>query len=165
MENPLSIANFFIEKSMKEGCLLTNMQAVKLTYIAHGWYLGLAGQPLLNEVPQAWMYGPVVRSVYEEFKSYGRNQITQLAWQNLPSGQTSNYPLSDQSLVPFLEQIWKQYGEFTGPQLSELTHKPGTPWDEVWHRRGGKDNLEVPIPNPLIEQHYKLLAERNLQSA
>lgn len=161
MENPIAVANFFIEKSMQEGSLLTNMQAVKLTYIAHGWYLGLAGQPLLNEVAQAWKYGPVVPSVYEAFKSYGRNPITQLAWQPLPNGSTSNFPLSDKGLEPFLEKIWQVYGGYSGSELSDMTHQSGTPWDEVWNRQGGKDNREVPIPNPLIEEHYKQLAARN----
>lgn len=165
MENPLSIANFFLGKSMDGTAELTNMQAVKLTYIAHGWYLGMTGEPLLNEMPQAWKYGPVVQSVYEQFKQYGRNPITQLAWKTLPTGQTSNYPLSDESLIPFLEKIWSVYGSFTGSQLSDMTHQPGTPWYEVWYNRGGKDNLEVPIPNYLIEQHYKALLARNTPQA
>lgn len=161
MENPLSIANFFIEKSMEGTAELTNMQAVKLTYIAHGWYLGMTGEPLINETTQAWKYGPVVQSVYEQFKRYGRQPITQLAYAVLPSGVTKNYPLSDADLVPFLEKIWQVYGGFTGSQLSDMTHQPGTPWYEVWHHRGGKDSLDVPIPNHLIEQHYKYLVERN----
>lgn len=164
MENPIAVANFFIEKSMHGRSLLTNMQAVKLTYIAHGWYLGITGEPLLNEVPQAWKYGPVVPSVYEAFKSFGRNPITQLASTTLGNGSTVNYSIHDQSVVPLLDRIWEVYGGFSGSELSDMTHQPGTPWDEVWNRRGGKDNREVPIPNPLIEEHYKELVTRNTAS-
>jgi len=161
MENPLSVANFFIEKSMAVNKLLTNMQVVKLTYIAHGWYLGFTGQPLINELAQAWMYGPVVPSVYEQFKTCGRNPITKVASQTLPSGETSNYPLSDKGLIPFLDKIWEAYGKYSGSALSDMTHQPGTPWDEVWNKQGGKDGWEVPIPNPLIQSHYNQLVTRN----
>jgi len=164
MENPISIANFFIEKAVSSGKPLTNMQAVKLTYIAHGWYLGLAGEPLIDELAQAWRYGPVIPSVYEEFKSYGRNPITKPASQVLNSDPASNR-LSNDELTPFLDKIWEAYGKYSGSALSDMTHRPGTPWDEVYNRQGGKENRDVYIPNDLIQRHYKLLAERNLQPA
>jgi uncharacterized phage-associated protein len=165
MENPISIANFFIEKAISSGKPLTNMQAVKLTYIAHGWYLGLTGQPLLDELAQAWKFGPVVPSVYEKFKLCGRNPITAPASQALNSDTVNSYSLSNDELVPFLDKIWETYGKYSGSALSDMTHRPGTPWDEVYNRQGGKENRDVYIPNDLIERHYKLLVERNLQPA
>lgn len=161
MENPISVANFFIKKSLEAGQLLTPMKVVKLVYIAHGWHLGLTGKPLLNEVAQAWKYGPVVPSVYNEFKSYQSKPITQVAWSLAPSGELNDYPLSDEALVPFLERIWDVYKGYTGTDLSALTHQENTPWYETWNLGGGKDNLGAPIPNPLIERHYKQLVTAN----
>ena len=42
-----AIANYFLEKAKAEGNSLTPMQVQKLVYFAHGWYLGLFGEPLL----------------------------------------------------------------------------------------------------------------------
>lgn len=166
MENPISIANYFIKKSLSETELLTPMKVVKLVYIAHGWYLGLTGKPLLNEVAQAWKYGPVVPSVYEKFKTYKDRPITGVAMEVTFSGEVTatDYPLSDENLAPFLDKIWDVYKRYSGTDLSALTHKPGTPWYHTWHDSGGKDNLGVPIPNPLIQTHYKQLAATNTQA-
>jgi len=53
------------------------MQLIKLVYIAHGWTLGLYNQPLIGKQVEAWTYGPVIPSVYHDFKHYGRDPITQ----------------------------------------------------------------------------------------
>jgi len=50
------VANYFIKKSLQEKRPITPMKLQKLIYFAHGWNLGLAGKPLINElisVPKA----------------------------------------------------------------------------------------------------------------
>lgn len=165
MESPLAVANYFILKSLESGQLLTPMKLVKLVYIAHGWYLGLTGDPLISEGAQAWKYGPVIPTVYEQFKSYGGNSITQLANTITPSGQISNYPLSEPKIREFLDRIWEVYHKFTAVELSDLTHQENTPWFHVWHKEGGSEKFGAVIPNENIEWHYKQLADTNLQQA
>ena len=153
MKAPLEIANFFIEKSLSTGRELTPMKLVKLVYISHGWHLGLTEKPLIAEAAQAWKYGPVIISVYHDFKKYGGRQITSLE-PSLPSSRY--YPIvTDTELVRFLNRIWDVYSKFSGGQLSTLTHKEGTPWDIVWNEKGGKKLENTVIPNELIRQHYK----------
>ena len=74
-----AIANYFLEKAKAEGNSLTPMQVQKLVYFAHGWYLGLFGEPLIKESVQAWSYGPVIPSLYQEFKRFGNQGIDELA--------------------------------------------------------------------------------------
>jgi uncharacterized phage-associated protein len=62
--DPKAIANYFIARAAADGKRLTPLQLIKLVYIAHGWYLGLTGEPLINEPPEAWQYGPVIPSLY-----------------------------------------------------------------------------------------------------
>lgn len=151
MEQPLAVANYFIEKALSDGTELTPMKLVKLTYIAHGWYLALSdGKPLISDSVQAWKYGPVVPEVYHRFKRYGSGPITSVE-QRL--GATPS--VSDPKITKFLDRIWNVYGKYTGLQLSTLTHRPGTPWDIVWNQNNGKNSLDVTIPNGIIEDHYK----------
>lgn len=166
MEQAVAVANYFVDKSLQEvdsQFLLTNMKLVKLVYIAHGWFLGLHGRPLISELPQAWKYGPVVPSVYNAFKSSGNQQITR-PYTALIVGQPDPYQLSDDPEVKaLLDRVWSLYKSYTAFQLSSMTHQEGTPWFETWHNQGGKFERSVPIMNGLIEKHYrhKLLQNSN----
>lgn len=158
MQNSLSIANYFITKSWERGTELTPMKLVKLVYIAHGWHLGITDQPLLNEIPQAWQYGPVVPTVYHSFKSYGNKQVTQLYSDLTPSGIITP-AITDASISLLLNKVWDIYSQYNGPQLSTLTHQPGTPWDIVWNQQGGKYTHGAIIPNNIIAAHYKTVID------
>lgn len=150
MEQPLAVANYFVQKSMNDGAELTPMKLVKLTYIAHGWYLALSkGQPLISEAVQAWKYGPVVPGVYHAFKKYGVARITAL--EPSPVGIPV---VHDPEVTRFLDRIWEVYKRYTGLELSTLTHQKDTPWDIVWNQKNGKENYGEIIPNEIIREHY-----------
>ena len=150
--NPIAIANYFIRKSIDSGKELTPMKLIKLVYISHGWYLGITGKPLLPEAIEAWQYGPVVPSIYNEFKRYGKQPITELVYDKV----TNTYPIVvDADLISFLDKIWYVYGNYDGLQLSALTHQQNTPWFTTWHKQGGKSSRAVMISDDLIKQHYQ----------
>jgi uncharacterized phage-associated protein len=158
MENPIAVANFFIQKSIDTGKPITPMKLVKLVYIAHGWHLGLTGDSLLPEAAQAWKYGPVIPSVYHAVKHYENSYVAELqACPVDPSkGFGWEYPIiTNPKIISFLEEIWSSYKDFTALQLSAMTHQIATPWYRTWYERGGKDSMGVPIANDLIEEHYK----------
>ena len=154
MEHPIAIANYFIKKSFEDGTELTPMKLLKLVYIAHGWHLGLTEEPLVGERVEAWKYGPVIPSVYNEYKSYGNRSISKLAYRFNEGGQFMS-PLPDEATTPFLDEIWEVYKIYNGLQLSTLTHQTGTPWDTVWNRQGGRNIKGAEITNDLIAAHYK----------
>ena len=164
--DPKAIANFFLALAETEGRSITPLQLTKLVYIAHGWHLGLTGQPLLNENPEAWQYGPVLPSIYHEFKNFGNAAITMRATEfdlrtfglkevTLPNDQTT------EPLKKFLREVWHIYGKKSGLELSSLTHQPGTPWYKTWFESGGNARKGVDIPDQLIREHYQFLKQRN----
>ena len=55
------------------------MKIIKLVYIAHGHYLAKNDSPLFTEKVEAWDYGPVIPSLYHEFKIYGAFPIDSFA--------------------------------------------------------------------------------------
>ncbi|ATL49434.1 hypothetical protein COR50_20890 [Chitinophaga caeni] len=147
-----AIANYFIRESLRSGVELTPMKLIKLCYIAHGWRLGLYHQELINEGVQAWKYGPVVESIYDDFRHYGTHQITAL---KANDSYDQDYPMPGEDVLPLLKKVWEVYNKYSGLQLSAMTHQDGTPWDLVWNREGGKDRHAAIIPNNLIQQHYQ----------
>nr|WP_256351506.1 type II toxin-antitoxin system antitoxin SocA domain-containing protein [Pseudomonas gingeri] len=51
------------------------MKQQKLVYYSHGWHAGYTDQPLINEAVETWQYGPVIPSLYHEFKRFGSGEI------------------------------------------------------------------------------------------
>ena len=131
------------------------MKLIKLVYIAHGWHLGLTGEPLLTEPIQAWKFGPVVESIYHAFKHFGNAHIpkdAQVQWAALRNPDR---------IEPFLDRVWDAYSKYTGGQLSTITHMPDTPWSLVY--KDGQRGLV--IPDEIIRQHYKVKADASRSRA
>jgi len=152
METPISVANYFVNKSIYDGVELTPMKLLKLVYLAHGWNLGLKNEPLLAEAVQAWKFGPVVKSVYDSFKKFKDTQIDGLDF----DVQTMSYVIpKDEYTISLLNKIWDVYKDYTGLELSTLTHEEGSPWDIVWNKEGGKNKPFSIIRNYLIADYYR----------
>lgn len=155
--DPVAVANFFIQKSLESGLEVTPMKLLKLVYIAHGWSLGLFGEPLINEAVVAWTYGPVIPDLYKVLKEYGRERVTKPVSKNGSSPfsfappTTPTVPIEDTTARKLLESVWDAYGDKSGLHLSAITHKPGTPWS-----RTAPNDI---IPQDLIKAHYKELAK------
>ncbi|WP_303996262.1 Panacea domain-containing protein [Desulfovibrio piger] len=168
MEKALAVANAIIKIANDAKKPPTQMKLQKLLYFAHGWFLALYGKPLLDETFQAWKYGPVVPSVYHEFKDYGvlpiENEGKSLSIISDPSGIHFGWEapkLKDVLTVqPFLKKIWDVFGKFTGNQLSAMTHEPDTPWTLA---RSGKpeDEKNIEISNEAISRYFCLLKEKS----
>lgn len=161
-----AIANFFLDIAKKEKTHITPLKIQKLVYISHGWYLALTnGQPLIDdEYVEAWQYGPVFPSLYHEFKHYGRATIANHATDITFAGDdfeisTPRIKENDVDTQDLLNKIWEVYGNFTGLQLSNITHATDTPWESTQREHKGMRNVH--IPNGLINEYYQSLMERN----
>lgn len=157
MQDSIAVANYFIKKSNDSGDYMTTMKLLKLVYIAHGWHLALAdGEPLIGEKIEAWKLGPVIPSVYREFRSTGN--ITDFGTIGASKGFGISIPkVEDQDIIKLLDKIWEVYGKLNGMQLSTITHQEGTPWSEVWN----PTIRHIEIPNELIRKHYEHIMSKN----
>ncbi|NRA48670.1 MAG: SocA family protein [Phaeodactylibacter sp.] len=151
----VSIANYFIEKAIYDGVEITPMKVLKLVYIAHGWYLAVADNPLITEQTEAWKYGPVVPNVYHTFKAYGKNDISEIHQSDVVIRKDFRLLKEDDKTLLFLDRIWEVYKKFSGGQLSSLTHQKDTPWYITWNKNGGSLKDGAIIANRLIKQYYK----------
>ena len=154
------VANLLLVKGQAEDINLDLMKLLKLTYIAHGWVLGLTERPLFREQVLAWPYGPVIREVYNAFRNFGASAVTSpascsigLKWRPIEAELTSE-------VSEIVQDVWDEYKSFTGLQLSTLTHKPRTPWAQVTAGKEEAQIRDILIPNELIRDHYRTLAQR-----
>lgn len=141
------VANELINMAIDEGCPVTPMQIQKLLYYCHAWTLGLCGRPLLEQPVEAWMFGPVVKSVYLSLRAYRGNPVTEpIAGVDAPDFRDEENDV--------IEQVWRKYGYLTGRQLSTMTHRQGTPWHQVMYGKRRKGDVNPAIPNGLIREYY-----------
>jgi uncharacterized phage-associated protein len=157
-----AIANFFLELAKNEGKSLTPMKLQKLIFFAHGWSLGLFDEPLIAETVEAWRFGPVVPSIYHEFKHFRSGAIgskaTSLNFENFKMFEPL-VPLDDKKTADFLERVWQVYGGFSAIDLSNMTHAQGSPWQRAWSQGG--NGRSIPIDDNLIRDYFKDQATRN----
>ncbi|AYQ57739.1 hypothetical protein MS2017_2085 [Bathymodiolus thermophilus thioautotrophic gill symbiont] len=139
----ITIANKFIDLAKDKGKYLTNMQLQKMVYIAHGYNLALRGTKLYYEDTRAWNFGPVVPELYEQLRQYGSNEVTK-------SIGSDNAEELDEDSLEIVKAVYENYKQYSGMQLSNLTHKENTPWSKSW-----KNNKYGVIPADDIYESYK----------
>ena len=158
-----AIANYFLSEYGKHG--ITPLKMQKLVYLAHGWHLAFHDEALIDdEYAEAWQYGPVFSSLYHEFKHRGRGPIIDPATEVDFEDFKETIPKvrrSDERTSRLLDEVWKVYGERSGLELSRITHRPGSPWEETWKKTEGRKNVN--INDEVIKKYYKKLGEENRQ--
>lgn len=160
-----AVANYFLELAKRDGVTLSPMKVQKLVYFAHGWHLAIYGEPLIDDTVEAWEFGPVIPTLYHEFKKYGNGAITSPAaklvleegddWTTKGSFTYIVPKLHDDAVQTFLDVIWEKYQKFSAVQLSNLTHVEGSPWLEVYSKNVGRKNVDIPDDN--IKAYFEKL--------
>jgi len=151
--HPLSIANYFIYKGGEDNVDVDHLKLQKLVYIAHGWCLAITGEPLISEAVRAWQYGPVITSLWREFKDYGSREIRSPARPEVFEAPSRK----DARSRDILRTVWEKYGSLSGVQLSNLTHQAGTPW---WSARKRGLSSNPKIRDKEIRLHFLELARQ-----
>lgn len=154
------IAAYFIDKAKEDNVYLTPLKLMKLVYFAYGWFLYITSNQLINEPIVAWQYGPVISTLYHEFKHYGNQGITD----HTVSQKDLNQLLEDSRTIAVLNKVWEEYSGYTAVQLSNMTHETDSPWDMAWNHNHGKYFNNQPISDELIKKYFeKIICNRQQQ--
>lgn len=119
------VANYFLSQVDAEvGDSLSNLKLQKLVCYAQGFHLAINGEKLFPEEIQAWEHGPVVPSLYRQFRQHGAEPI--------PPPENGifldDYPKDIRDL---LDEVTSVYGQFSASKLRNMTHEE-TPWKEAY---------------------------------
>lgn len=161
-----AVANYFLDVAKANNTSLTPMKLQKLIFFAHGWHLALCDEPLIADQVEAWQFGPVVPSIYHEFKHERSGAISDKATEF----DMENFALyepkireDDERAKKIMDRVWSVYGGMTAMALSNLTHLPDTPWAKA---REGRDVAArgIPIEDASIKAYYKAQSEKNIAS-
>ncbi|WP_370931084.1 Panacea domain-containing protein [Bartonella sp. DGB1] len=149
MHEVQKIANFFLEKARTEDIYISPMKILKLVYLAYGWVIALTKKKLFSEKIEAWGHGPVIPSLYHEFKCYGNRSIANYSnIYDLDSGEIITPTLSKEERKSdtgkILNIVWESYKNYSAWQLREESHVAGSPWHKVY-------DCTNPYSNPPLE--------------
>ena len=126
MQTATNVARWFLSRNqvkvMTGGAdLISNLKLQKLLYYAQGIYLALYDEPLFEEPIVAWQYGPVVESVYQQYKRNESDGIRDF------SPPKENFSEQEEATLQFVQ---KAFGQFSAWKLADMTHEE-TPWRDT----------------------------------
>lgn len=114
----LDVAKWFINATDREsGDAITHLKVQKLLYYAQGWTLAYFGKPLFSEDMQAWAHGPVVVSVWDQYRDFGFQAIPEQKVTRKVSGDAAD----------LLDSVNERYGIYSAKRLEKMTHAE-QPW-------------------------------------
>ena len=113
------IANKLLVMSEESGELMTNMKLQKMLYYQQGFHLAYFDTPLFDEDIEAWMYGPVVPSVYEMF--------SEKSMEGLRGNRNKIVTLAESNEEYLFAEVFRVYGRYSAVGLMNMTHEE-MPW-------------------------------------
>jgi uncharacterized phage-associated protein len=146
---PIDVANFFLSAMDEEaGDLISNLKMQKLVYYAQGVYLAMFDKKLFDEDIVAWEHGPVVLSLYHEFKKFGRGAI---------ESDFKNFDINifTEQQQEMLREVHITFGQFSAWVLRNMTHKE-KPWVETTNNGNVMDGV---IDEKLMKEYFKTQLE------
>lgn len=150
MASALDVAAYIVELAEQIGEVITNMKLQKILYYSYAWYSVEVEnrEQLFPEPIEAWPYGPVIRAVYEVYKSNKADNIKQ------PEGDGESRNLSEVQRK-IVEEVFLAYGKRSASELVDMTHNE-RPWSESYN----PDYQREIIPSDLI---YSFFADKKRQ--
>ena len=144
----INVAKFFLYNANQDGEIITNLKMQKLLYYAQAWYLVNFGKPLFDDEILAWNLGPVVRSVYDEYKEF---RHTPIIYED-ESGEILK-KFQNKEDVKFLKEFYEKFICFSAHDLVNMTHNE-EPWKKAYK------TISQIIEPEVMKDYYTKLYEK-----
>ncbi len=141
------LCNNVLMRAFDANIPVSPMKLQKLLYFISCEYLKRTGEELLSEDFGVWQYGPVLPTVYNEFKSFGSFPISEYA----KDAAGVSYAVDEDTapnLKTAIDLIWQTFRSFTGIELSKITHLDGSGWSRAY--QAGRKKIST---NDMEEDH------------
>lgn len=128
------LCNNILLRGLEDGEKITPMKLQKLMYFVCRDYTKQIGSSPISEQFEVWQYGPVLPSVYLEFKPFGAKPITEFA----RDARGNAYKVSERDnpdLARIIDSVWQKYRRKTGIELSRITHQHTSGWYRAYSDR------------------------------
>ena len=140
------VAHYFLAMQEEAGSTdrITHLKVQKLCYYAQGFALVRLGKPLFFDHIQHWEHGPVIPSLWQEYKKWGGSPI--------PSPkQTLDKTRFSTEIMAVLDEVINVYGPLSAWELRNQTHTE-SPW------------IDTPDGAPITHQKMRAYFEPLLET-
>lgn len=150
------IANYIVSRRETQRYPLTNLRINKLLYFIQGWSLNKYKDGVIRNHFEAWTYGPVIKTVYDELKIFESKEVNKYIkylnyqrnlWEEIPFDDISH----DHTFL--IDGVLQEYAHVKTDRLVDMSHVDGGAWDRVRKSLLGP-NLISRIPNELIREEF-----------
>lgn len=121
------VNDYIIHRVDEAGMFLNVLKLHKLLYYCQAWHLAFERSRLFDEPFQAWIHGPVSRTIYDRYvksKSLYSTVLPSDAREDFNPHEIKGHARQ------IVNAVLEKYGVLTGDQLEELTHRE-RPWLEA----------------------------------
>ena len=126
---------------------ITPLALQKLLYYAQGFFKAFTGEYLFHNNCEAWVHGPVYRSVYYKYKNYGYNPI-----------EENQCDYTDIELAKIekeiLDSVIRNFGCYSGKVLEKMTHAE-MPWSITRVGLRDDESSDRIIEKELISKYFE----------
>lgn len=145
------VADYIIVKATEAGVSLNLLKLQKLLYYSEAWHLAFTGQPFTGERFQAWVHGPVNRSVYDRYKDR-KVLYSEVTPNDVPS--SFNFDDLTEEQRDHIDSVLEAYGSFSGTELEVMTHRE-EPWTKARGDHRSSERCEEFISSDLMRDYYR----------
>lgn len=150
----VNVSNNILKRAFDEGVPVSPMKLQKILYFVASEYAKRSNAPLLSEQFQAWRYGPVVRSVYDEYRSFGAAPIRAYGKDARGVAYMAD-EAKDANLSQALDAVWQSVKGRSAVELSRITHLP----DSAWAKAYGGTYSNNPLGDRQVQEDVSYRAE------
>ena len=151
------IANELLKRAWHAHVDMTQLDIQKICYFLNGHHLVDHGSPMILDEFEAWPHGPVQRVLYNSFKRFGSEPITELAGAFDPIRRVRKMlpEITSNSVLDTIEKYLPRYIGIPAHELVGMTHRQGTPWQITRENAKHEANIGMRISTDTIVQHFE----------
>ena len=137
----MEFAKYVIDLCTNTGNAISDLKLQKVLYYIQLAFIANLHEDAFVDEMEAWPYGPVVRSVYNAYSSYGSTKIC------LQYEGADVFTEEERNVIHF---VLHQCLDKNAWDLVDMTHVSGGPWDRVYQNGKG---YKKPIPKEHIREY------------
>ena len=145
----LDLAKYILQKCIDDSCPISHLQLQKILYYVQGEFLK-EDRKAFNDPIEAWMFGPVVPSVYERYCMNGAMPI--LGVPDWMKTEEDKIPEISEEVKKIVDKVAETKRALSPWDMLRATHEKDGPWDTTY--ADGKGNHKE-IPLSLIKKSFK----------
>lgn len=147
-----AVTDYVVLMCMRAGETLTLLKLQKLLYYVQAWHLAFYGKPLFDGRFQAWVHGPVSRSVYDRFAG-SKTLYSLVDESDIRPGFNPDSEIPKEARL-HIESVLEEYVHFSGSQLEAMTHSEA-PWQNARGACKPAERCETDIDERLMLEFYR----------